>query len=181
MQGLKMDVNECICLILTGRYFLTSKTIQNKHFFPICYGSTLSLSLSSTLTLYISHSFSTLPQMPSHCSQEFHSRASGLNLALDIDSLGHIQMCKNIKLNISIVGSILAIMNLHFTSSEPLLTPFHICISQCNKISMGCVACFSNSNDADKRTYSLYIGNCISIKFLLWKTCGLLKEIAHPK
>lgn len=119
--------------------------------------------------------------MPSHCSQEFHSRASGLNLALDIDSLGHIQMCKNIKLNISIVGSILAIMNLHFTSSEPLLTPFHICISQCNKISMGCVACFSNSNDADKRTYSLYIGNCISIKFLLWKTCGLLKEIAHPK
>lgn len=116
--------------------------------------------------------------MPFHCSQEFHSRASGLNLALDIDSLGHIQMCKNIKLNISIVGYIFAIMNMHYTSSEPLLAPFHIYISQCNKIRVGCV---SNSTDAAKRTSSGYMGNCISIKFLLWKTCGLLKEIAHPK
>ncbi len=101
-----MDVKECMCLFLTGRYFLTLLKQLKTSMFPFCYGSLFPIQSSSTLKLYISHSFSTLPRMPSHCSQEFHSRASGLKLALDIDSLGHIQMCKNIKLNISIVGYI---------------------------------------------------------------------------
>ncbi len=44
----------------------------------------------------------------------------------------------------------------------------------------GCVACLSNSTDAAKRTSSVYIGNCISIKFLLWKTWAI-KRNSSPK